>query len=1118
MKSGHYIFYDDKKIRRKIIKIFLLVVLLIFIVFLIGLVLGALSHPQLKEVNKKDPVIGDKNPVMEEPAQWTPKEEDLQKLLAQKKFLPDSRQLISKNNQVMAFFDNYSANSMVSLKNNADKLDILLPVWLNLELEQGDIKITDTPTRKDVVDYLFKKNLHPKIIPVANNLDANLSWNKTALQGMIQNSQYRKKNIQNLLNYVEANNFSGICLNYQGFEENQNDYKNYLNELSSTFHQKGLYVYQNISLYNNYDQKMFENIDSVIISAYDQYYLPQKPGPLASEVWLTNALEKYYATYPPEKIVLSFGNYGYDWQDNNQEVKLITHDEIVNLLKKSGNKIAYDANSLNPHFDYYDVSDNLHSVWFLDSTTAYNQILAAHKFGIFNLALWSLGTEDVSLWNFYHKNLILAQNSPNSLKILPESQKIIYWGDGPILKLSNLPEAGQRLININSEELIVYEEFIKYNSGYTIERLGKKLGYKKIVLTFDDGPDKIYTPKILNILKNFNIPATFFVIGLNALSNENIIKDIISSGNEIGLHTFSHPDTESISSEDLTIELNATQSVIQSQINIQSVIYRPPYAQNLEPNPPEDMEVLDLPSNLGYYTVTSGIDPRDWEKLQAKQIVDRVLSEVKKDQKNIILLHDGGGNRSETVKALPIIIETLKNEGYDFVSISDLLGVDRSDLMQIKEDNLQNNFVSYCLRIISHLGPIIRTVFYFGLAIGFIKFISIMILAFINRHIGRKNIDDYLPSVSVVVPAYNEEKVIVKTIKSILRSNYPKLKVFVVDDGSVDRTFGVLKENFFNVKNVKIFREKNHGKAESLNHAINKTISEIIITMDADTLIKPDAITKLVRHFINPKVGAVAGNAKVGNNKNILTCMQTIEYITAQSLDRRAFDVVNSITVVPGAIGAWRREAVIKNHGFQNDTLAEDADLTLSLLKQGYSIKYEPRAIALTEVPETLGDFLRQRFRWSLGTLQVGWKYRNTLFRKKYTNLGFLAVPNILIFQILFSILALIMDLIFIVTIMFAVFQYKQHPLEYSWSNLINLSLYYGLFILLDFLTTLFAFLIDKKNNKRLLFLVFLQRFFYRQLIYYTCWKALIIAINGNLVGWEKIIRKNSVSTELSNE
>jgi cellulose synthase/poly-beta-1,6-N-acetylglucosamine synthase-like glycosyltransferase len=332
-----------------------------------------------------------------------------------------------------------------------------------------------------------------------------------------------------------------------------------------------------------------------------------------------------------------------------------------------------------------------------------------------------------------------------------------------------------------------------------------------------------------------------------------------------------------------------------------------------------------------------------------------------------------------------------------------------------------------------------------------------------------------------------------------------------VDDGSPDRTSEVVQENFAGNARVSLFTKVNGGKAEALNYGIRYAKGEIIIALDADTIFPTDAVSALAHRFYDPKIGAVAGNAKVGNRINLVTRWQALEYITSQNLDRRAFSSLNCITVVPGAVGAWRRSLLEQVGGFASDTLAEDQDLTIKVRKLGYKIGYEESAIAWTEAPDTIRTLSKQRFRWSFGTLQCMWKHRDALFRPRYGALGFIAMPNVWIFQILFPLVSPVMDLMLIWSLLQALMIQLSHQSEYAVSNLQQVLFYYALFLAVDWFAAAFAFVLEKRESWRLLWWLLLQRFCYRQVMYYVMVKSVAVAARGAVVGWGKLERKATV-------
>jgi cellulose synthase/poly-beta-1,6-N-acetylglucosamine synthase-like glycosyltransferase len=354
----------------------------------------------------------------------------------------------------------------------------------------------------------------------------------------------------------------------------------------------------------------------------------------------------------------------------------------------------------------------------------------------------------------------------------------------------------------------------------------------------------------------------------------------------------------------------------------------------------------------------------------------------------------------------------------------------------------------------------------------------------------------YQPPVSVVIAAYNEEKVIARTVRSVLNNGYGNLEVVVVDDGSKDRTLLVLEEEFAGDPRVRICTQPNSGKAGALNHAIRESSRNILVALDADTIFRKGTIEKLVRHFGDEKVGAVSGNARVGNRKGWLTRFQSIEYVCGFNLDRRALDLLNAITVVPGAVGAWRKDLIERVGGFTGDTLAEDTDITLAIRRLGYAIRYEEDAIAYTEAPESTRDLAKQRFRWAFGTLQAAWKHRDATFNPNYGFLGWVALPSIWIFQVMLAALSPFAEIAMIIALFAG-----------NWR--IVLLYYFGLFVL-ELLTALLAYGLEGARPWDLA-LLFVQRMYYRQLMYFVLAKSLMYALRGRLVGWGKLERKATV-------
>lgn len=369
----------------------------------------------------------------------------------------------------------------------------------------------------------------------------------------------------------------------------------------------------------------------------------------------------------------------------------------------------------------------------------------------------------------------------------------------------------------------------------------------------------------------------------------------------------------------------------------------------------------------------------------------------------------------------------------------------------------------------------------------------------------------YVPLVSILVPAYNEELVVESTIRSLLASDYSSYEIIVIDDGSQDNTSKVVRGKFGDDERVRLLTVANAGKAAALNTGLRQARGEIIIALDADTLFARQTVGALAHRFYDKQLGAIAGNAKVGNRINLVTRWQALEYITSQNMDRRAFASLDCITVVPGAVGAWRKDLVMEAGGFPSDTLAEDQDLTLKIRRLGYTIGYEETAIAWTEAPHNLRSLAKQRFRWAYGTLQCMWKHGNALFRPRYGTLGFIAMPNVWIFQILFPLISPVMDLMLIYVLAASALDRWEQPTGYSSTNLQQVLFYYALFLAIDWVSAGFAFLLERGERWSLLWWLFLQRFCYRQVMYYVMIKSVAMAIRGPVVGWGKLERKATV-------
>ena len=1097
---------------------------LIFLFSIFGVTVGSIIlGPTLPSINLSSP-----DPVYRAvPNVATPATVTAVPAISQNLTLPAVSNAVVPRPKVLGFYVNWDDNSFVSLKDNLQNIDELVPEWLHLGDATNPIFIDDQTVQDDTISYIHQNRPTLPIVPLINNYNSDTqNWDAARLTAALSTPTSRATLIEAILNFVKQNNFSGISIDFENIAPtDQANLVLFMQELYAKFHPLNLEVSQSIPLSDDsFDAKKLSAFnDFLILMAYDEHNIyDSTAGPLASQNWIISSLNVRLKEAPMNKYVIALGGYGYDWTGSETAGAELTFQQAMAIAKKSGASVTLDPVSLNPTFDYTDENNKLHHVWFLDATTVFNEMVIGKRLGgPYGYAMWRLGSEDPSIWQAFSNRENLTQAGADSLKVLKYGYDISFIGQGEILKITGTPSEGTRDLTFDAPiGFIKTEKISALPSPYVITRWGGEANdSKKIVLTFDDGPDPKYTPQILNILNKYNVPAVFFLIGVNANLNPTLVQQEFQSGDTVGSHTYSHPNITKITDQQLNFELASTQRVIEGILGRKTVLFRPPYAEDIEPATPDEVKPLVFTDSQGYYTVAMHIDPNDWSSPGVDNIVNSVVDGAKAGIGNVVLLHDGGGNRDQTVAALPRIIEELRSQGFEFVDVANLIGTTRDTLMPVV--SAKEKFLVYTgsatVFVVDHFNQFMHFMFFLGIILGTMRFLFIGTLAVIQwfhaRHgMFRKYENEYRPTVAVVIPAYNEESVIAVTVRAILKSTYPNLEIVVIDDGSTDRTHQVLIENFANNPQVKIISKVNGGKSVALNAGILETQAEIIVTLDADTVFLASTIGKLVRKFVDRRVWAVAGNAKVGNRINLLTRWQALEYITSQNLDKRAFEVMNCITVVPGAVGAWRRQAIIEAGGFSSDTLAEDTDLTFAIIRRGHQVAYEDEALAYTEAPDTTRNFVKQRFRWMYGTLQTVWKHRDVWGRRKYGALGFFSVPNVLIFQIIFPLVSPLMDLTMILSIAWAAFQNHYHPIDYSyWHAFSKILTYYIFFLVIDLLTAAIPFLLEHKESWTLIIWLPLQRFYYRQLMYYVAIKSTLTVLRGSVVGWGKFERKATV-------
>jgi len=789
-----------------------------------------------------------------------------------------------------------------------------------------------------------------------------------------------------------------------------------------------------------------------------------------------------------------------------QNGKSISYDKFISLSNAYNAPVQWDEDHSDLYINYEDENGDSSEAHCTDAATIFNSIRTAEDYHTAGVAIWRLGSEDSRIWSFYNRSLSMDSLVKNPFNYKPLenfklASEVNFTGTGEILEVASEPEPGRVKFKVDqAEQMIENEEYLNLPNTFLIKRFGKPKG-KEIALTFDDGPDEDFTPTILDILKENNVHATFFVTGVNIEKNIPILERIYKEGHEIGNHTFTHPNLEITSKDRERIELRSTRLLMESILNHSTLLFRPPYNTDAEPQDINQVRPLSIAKDEGYLTIASSIDPNDWQiGIKADSICARVIAQ--QNRGNILLMHDGGGNRTQTLLALPRIIDYYRQQGYTFVTISDIMGRTRDQVMPpVKGTVKTEEAFDYLFFLFTFLWEnFLHGFFVVAIVLGISRILLLMVLAMIQHRKSKKVKPslDFTPKVSVIVPAYNEELTVTRTIENLLKSDYPLFDIVFVDDGSKDQTFANVKAAFSNRENVQILTKPNGGKASALNFGLSQANGEILVCIDADTLLLPDAISKMVPYFVDEQVGAVAGNVQVGNTVNLLTQWQKMEYTTSQNFERRALDTVNAILVVPGAIGAFRKSALDQINGFTTDTLAEDCDLTVRLHRADYKVRSCNEAISLTEAPETMKMFMKQRFRWTFGMMQTFWKHRDLLFNLRKPNLGWIMLPNLLIFGFIIPLLSPVVDLLFVIGL------FSPHALFYAMT--------YVLFFLVDWMVSALAYRYD--GQKFTLWnagVLFVQRFAYRQIFFIILIKSYLKAMKGELASWGILKRTGNV-------
>ncbi|MEU9307572.1 glycosyltransferase [Streptomyces sp. NPDC048256] len=618
----------------------------------------------------------------------------------------------------------------------------------------------------------------------------------------------------------------------------------------------------------------------------------------------------------------------------------------------------------------------------------------------------------------------------------------------------------------------------------------------RLVLTFDDGPDPVWTPEVLDVLKKHHAHAVFFVTGTMASRYPDLVQRMVDEGHEVGLHTFNHPDLSFQSKKRISWELSQNQLALAGAAGIRTSLFRPPYSSFADAMDDKSWPVTEYIGSLGYLTVVNNTDSEDWKKPGVEEIIRRATPKGGKGA--IVLMHDSGGDRHQTVQALDRFLPELKSRGYEFENLTEALGAPSAHTPVTGLDLWKGKAWIFLVGAAENITGVLMV----GLSvIGVLvisRFVLMLLLSALHARRVRRPGFSWGPPVtepvSVLVPAYNEAKCIENTVRSLMASEHP-IEVLVIDDGSSDGTALIVEA--MGLPNVRVVRQHNAGKPAALNRGIANARYDLIVMMDGDTVFEPSTVRELVQPFGDPKVGAVAGNAKVGNRDSLIGAWQHIEYVMGFNLDRRMYDVLGCMPTIPGAVGAFRRSALERVGGMSDDTLAEDTDITMAMHRDNWKVVYAEKARAWTEAPESVQQLWSQRYRWSYGTMQAIWKHRRAVFERGPSGrFGRVGLPFVSLFMVLAPLLAPLIDVFLLYGVVFGPTQ----KTIVAWLGVLAVQA----------VCAAYAFRLDRERMTHLISLP-LQQILYRQLMYVVLLQSWITALTGGRLRWQKLRRTGAV-------
>ena len=985
----------------------------------------------------------------------------------------------------LAFVDPEDEGSRISLRTHAEALTHLaVPGWI---LDETGKKLESQP--HDLEELDLPEGL--QWMPVLSN-DAGGKREPEPVETLLRmHTSDQAKLIDALVGQARDMRAHGVMVDWGEIEPSLKDsLRGFFGRLGVSLHAKGLEFWVILPVGRELEvfdlDALSQQADRMVVMLHDETGEFDSPGPIASLDWFEGWLKAMMSYGKPEQWIISLGLHGYDWTQGTEQAETLGfYDALARAHWAGLPRIEAPSHSDQPHFAYREGKQR-HDVWFLDAVTLANQIELLKPYSPGGIGLWKLGLEDHDIWKVVEVSGKRGLHADDLPRTVHPTGTIGDVGDGDALAPYLDEKEGHR-------NVVVMEDG-RWRASYdplpqpasVIHSGGSHSN--QVALTFDDGPDPDWTPQILDILKREKVSATFFVVGKKAESEPGLIQRILEEGHELGNHTFTHPNLSQTSDGQIRLELNATRRLLEGITGRSLLFFRPPYNADNNPQTAGELRPLRIARQLGYLTIGQSVDSKDWERPGAEVILESVKEGRARGE--TILFHDAGGDREQTVEALPKVIQYLRSRGDEMVTVGTLLGMSPAETMP------------YLSQEKSPLAWLSRFVFWlwrvFERSLGTLLILTTSLLA-LRMVIVWWGSCTSVPEmslkapqgVSVILPAYNEARVLQNTLLCLAKTKYPgPIEFIVVDDGSTDSSLS-LAEQFAKMDDrFVVLHQANQGKAAALNRGLSVSRQPWVVTLDADTRFLDNTMVSLVAPLEDAAVGAVSGRVRVGNLDQFLPSLQELEYSAGYHLDRTAYAGWNCITVTPGAISAFRKSAIEAHGGFSEDTMAEDADLTLALHRDGWRIAYAPGAVARTEAPSSPGSLLRQRRRWTYGTLQAIWKHRVLLFSLSQPWLGWMALPSVLITQTFLAIAVPLVDL----GVLLALWK-GQFAGWLPWCFAVSL--------MMDGLPLVVALRRDHASLWELRKIIWM-RTVYRPLLAISVWAALWKMVTGRWISWRK--------------